>query len=68
MTENKIKSDYVLSRINEMFKIVDISNKIVTARNEEKAKKIHKVQDFDRVPIEDNDGNIKSITTQMRIK
>ncbi len=59
MTENKIESNYLLSRINEMFKIVDISNEIVTARNEEKAKQIHEVKDFDRVPIEDNDGNIK---------
>ena len=59
MAENKIKSDYLLSRINEMFKIVDISNKIVSAKNEEIAKQIHEVQDFDRVPIEDNDGNIK---------
>ena len=59
MTENKIESEYLLSRINEMFKIVDISNKIVTAGDEEKAKQIHEVKDFDRVPIRDNDGNIK---------
>ena len=59
MTENKIESDYLLSRINEMFKIVDISNKIVSAKNEEKAKQVHVLRDFDRVPIEDKDGNIK---------
>ncbi len=41
MTKNNIKSDYLLVRINEMFKIVDISNKMVTARNEEEAKQIH---------------------------
>ncbi|WP_298277943.1 hypothetical protein [Ferroplasma sp.] len=59
MTKNKITDDYALTRYSEMFKIVDISNEIVTAIDEEHAKKIHETQDFDRVPIEDNDGNIK---------
>ena len=59
MIKNSIKSDDLLPRINEMFKIVDISNKMVTARNEEEAKQIHGVLDFDRVPMENNDGNIK---------
>lgn len=38
MTQRKIKVDYPLTRINEMFKIADISNCIVTAKDEEDVK------------------------------
>ncbi len=59
MIETKIKADYLLSRINEMFQVVDISNSIKAANNEKDAIQIHKTQNFDRVPIKNTNGNIE---------
>lgn len=55
----KVPVDYVLFKINEMFKVVDISNTIVTAEDIGRAKKLHSQLDFDRVPIVKN-GQILS--------
>jgi len=59
MVDNKSSFDYILSRIDNMFKVIDISNEIVTAKNLEDAKQIHETEDFDRVPIKDDSNNIK---------
>ena len=59
MTKNKIESDYLLSRINEMFKIVDISNPIIIAQSEKDAIQINKTQNYDRVPIKGENDNIE---------
>ncbi|ARD84819.1 hypothetical protein FAD_0935 [Ferroplasma acidiphilum] len=59
MTKNKIESDYLLSRINEMFKIVDISNPIIIAQSEKNAIQINKTQNYDRVPIKGENDNIE---------
>ncbi len=45
--------------IDDTFRVIDISNPIIAARNLEDAKQIHETEDFDRVPIKDNNGNIK---------
>jgi len=59
MTDNKDSLDDILSRIDNMFKVIDIANEIVTADNLEKAKNIHKTENFDRVPIKK--GNTDNI-------
>lgn len=59
MIESKMQADYLLTRINEIFKAVDISNPIVTAKNLKNAIQIHKTKNFDRVPIKDKNGNIE---------
>jgi hypothetical protein len=59
MAESKIKAEYLLSRINDMFKVVDISNPIKCANNEKDAIQIHKTKNYDRVPIKDGNENIE---------
>lgn len=59
MAAHEIKADDTLNKINETFRIVDISNRIVTATNEENAKQIHETRNFDRVPIKNENGNIE---------
>lgn len=54
-----IPVDYVIFKLNEIFKVKDISNTIVTAENLDEARKIHSSRDFDRVPIK-KDGKIES--------
>ena len=53
-----MKAEYLLSRINEMFKVVDISNPITCANNEKVAIQIHKTKNYDRVLIKDGNDNI----------
>ncbi len=59
MIESKIKAEYLLNRTNEMFKVVDISNRIEFADNEEDAIWTHKTKNYDRVPIKDENNNIQ---------
>ncbi len=54
MTDDKVPVDYVLLKINETFKVSDISNTIETAKDLTKAEEIHKKKHFDRVPIANN--------------
>jgi hypothetical protein len=54
MSEN-IPVDYVLSKLNEIFQVKDISNKLEAARSFEEAKSIHSQMEFDRVPIKEGE-------------
>ncbi|MEM4056905.1 MAG: hypothetical protein QW578_07705 [Thermoplasmatales archaeon] len=56
---DEVPVDYVLFKLNEMFRIVYISSPLVTGKDIEDAKNIHRKYDFDRVPIKKN-GQILS--------
>ena len=53
----KVSVDYALFKINEMFRVVDISNNLVSAKDIDEAKDISSKMNFDRVPIK-KDGKI----------
>lgn len=52
-----IPVDYVIFKLNKIFKVRDISSILETAENIDDAKKVHAERDFDRVPI-DKAGSI----------
>jgi hypothetical protein len=51
MRDDKVPVDYVLYKINKIFKVIDISNDLITAKDLAEAKEIHAKKDFDRIPI-----------------
>ena len=55
--KGKVPVDYALFKINEMFRVVDISNNLVSAKDIDEAKDISSRMNFDRVPIK-KDGKI----------
>ena len=56
---DKISVDYVLLKLNEMFKVIDISSPLVIGEDIDQAKAIQSEKRFDRVPIR-TDGKILS--------
>ena len=67
--KGKVQVDYALFKINEMFRVVDISNPLVIAKDKDEAVVISLNRKFDRVPIKKDgkiltyyDSNLKSET------
>ena len=56
---DKISVNYVLLKLNEMFKVIDISSPLVIGEDIDQAKAIQSEKRFDRVPIR-TDGKILS--------
>lgn len=56
---DKIPVNYVLLKLNEMFKVIDISSPLVIGEDIDQAKAIQSEKSFDRVPIR-TDGKILS--------
>ena len=52
--KGKVPVDYALFKINEIFRVVDISNNLVSAKDIDEAKDISSKMNFDRVPIKKN--------------
>ena len=56
---NQVSVDYVLFKLNEVFKVVDISSELIVADNIENAEEICLRRNLDRVPIK-KEGKIVS--------
>ncbi|MHB8360221.1 MAG: hypothetical protein ACYDAO_00045 [Thermoplasmataceae archaeon] len=54
MNNSKPNVDWALFKIDQIFKVLDISNDLKTAKDSEEAKEIHNDYDYNRVPIRKN--------------